>query len=163
MTATAPEPLQLSFFDETPTGVIVGKSAVVVRSHLRVVRGSVQTGQAKAEKLPSNGTATSNAAAEKKARSFSAEGDRMKVLGFIVGKKRAGATDEEVFEALKFPTESHRARRHDLMKKGWVQHGVLPGTTKPFRRLTRARNEAQVWVATLEGIAAYEKYCASVN
>lgn len=63
-----------------------------------------------------------------------------KVLGFIVGRKRIGATCDEVERLLGFRHQTASARIYDLAQKGLIQDSG-------DRRETSSGRRAIVWVA----------------
>jgi hypothetical protein len=81
---------------------------------------------------------TSVAAAEMAAGG--AETERRRVLEYIRAQGVAGATDDEVQQALGMPGNTQRPRRRELQKAGLVR--ITPRT-----RMTASGRMASVWVA----------------
>lgn len=87
---------------------------------------------------PSNGTRTSNAAAESVRES--AKSLRQRVLNHLLACGKAGATDEEMQAALGMNPSTQRPRRGELVVLGLVCDS---GATRP----TTSGRQATVWVA----------------
>lgn len=69
---------------------------------------------------------------------------RYRVLTFIYNKRKRGATDEEMRNALGMRYSTQCARRLELVEGDWIEDS---GRT----RLTEAGNNATVWVMSSEG------------
>jgi len=94
-----------------------------------------------ARTAPSSGTPTSDAAAM--AISESAHTLRARVLGYLLGLRERGATDEEAQHALGMNPSTQRPRRGELVEQGLVRDS---GRT----RATLSGRQAVVWVAEQE-------------
>jgi hypothetical protein len=69
-----------------------------------------------------------------------AETLRAAVLGYLVGRGKQGATDEEIQDGLCMSPNTERPRRQELEHMGFVER-------TQDRRLTRSGRPAVVWVA----------------
>lgn len=65
---------------------------------------------------------------------------RQSVLTFVTARAEHGATDEEIESGLRLRHQSASARRHELVRDGWLQDSGQ-------RRLTSSGRKAVVWVA----------------
>lgn len=69
--------------------------------------------------LPHNGTATSRAAAQTKAKSGSADTDRNRIAVFLHNEP-AGATRQQLASVLSLNPDSVRPRVRELIEGGWI-------------------------------------------
>lgn len=74
---------------------------------------------------------------------------RRKVLDFVAGKARAGATDEEVSLALDMRLYTAAPRRNELVTDGWLEDSGR-------RRETTTGAHAAVWVLTKMGLEMWK-------
>ena len=95
-------------------------------------------GPARLDAVPTNGTATSQAAAKR--IQPAARGLALKIFEYIASRGAVGATDEEAMLACSISPNTIRGRRGRLAEIGWIR---LSGQTRP----TRSGEAANVWIA----------------